>query len=67
MTKFIISQDGKELKVFEHQDNDFEPFRWLLMHQGQSTNYALKYGGFKVEAIDEESGESEFWNPYDKS
>lgn len=66
MIKFIISKDGKEVKVFEHQTGDFEPFKWLLNHQGQSVNYALKHGGYKVEAIDEETGISEFWSPYDK-
>jgi hypothetical protein len=64
MYKFIISQDNKELKSFEHQNSDFEPFKWLLNHQGQSVNYALKWGGFKVQQIDEDTQESIFWDPY---
>jgi hypothetical protein len=64
MYKFIIYKDNKEVKTLEHQNSDFEPFKWLLNHQGQSINWALKYGGFEVEQINEETNETSFWNPY---
>ena len=63
MYTFIIKQDGIEKKKFEHEANDYEPFKWLLRNQGQSVSYALKYGGWSVEAIDEDTGESTFWKP----
>lgn len=62
---FKIYKDGNVVKEFTKQVGDFEPFKWLLRNQGQSTNYALKYGGYKVEEINEQSKESKFWNPYD--
>jgi hypothetical protein len=59
--KFIITQDNKELKIFEGQKNDFAPFKWLLNHQGNSINHALKFEGYKVQVINEQTGDSEFW------
>lgn len=59
--KFIITQDNKELKVFTGQINDFDTFKWLLNHQGNSIYHALKYEGYKVQVINEQTGESNFW------
>lgn len=64
MHTFIISQDGEVKKTLKDQDGDFEAFKYLLNHQGQSTDYALKWGGWKVEQIDQETNVSEFWKPY---
>ena len=61
MLKFIIYKDDEKAEVFEHQEDSSNPFRWLLNHQGQSIHYALKYGGYKVEQIDEETEKSTFW------
>jgi hypothetical protein len=61
---FKVYQDNELKATFEHQTNDFEPFKYLLRHQGQSTNYALKYGGWKVEEINEQTNELTKWNPY---
>jgi len=62
--KFIISQNGEVKKTFENQTSDGPAFGYLLRAQAQSTNYALKYGGWKVEQINEQTGKSEFWKPY---
>ena len=56
-----IFRDGKELKKFEHEKNDFCAFRWLLNYQSNSTDWALKYEGYKVELKDETSGETSYW------
>lgn len=34
---------------------------WLLRNQSNSTSHAIKYEGYKVEVIDEETNESYFW------
>lgn len=60
---YKIYQDCKEIKVFKNQTTDLEPFKWLLRNQGQSVNWALKHGGYKVEEINSKE-ESKFWQPY---
>jgi|688.fasta_scaffold84330_9 hypothetical protein len=62
--KVIISQDGEIKKTFENEKNDFCALRYLLQNQCQSTDYALRHGGWKVELINEQTGESDFWKPY---
>lgn len=59
-----ITQDGELKKEFNGQDSDISAFGWLLRNQGQSTDWALKHGGWKVEVINETTGESTFWKPY---
>ncbi len=56
MYTYRIFQDNKIVKTFTGQTSDFETFKWLLRNQGQSTDYALKYGGYKVEVRDEKTG-----------
>jgi hypothetical protein len=36
----------------------------MLRAQGQSIHHALKFEGWKVEQINEQTKESEFWKPY---
>ena len=60
---YKIFQDGELRKEFNGQENDFEPFKYLLRNQHQSTDYALRYGGWKVEEINEQTGQSIFWKP----
>lgn len=67
MTTYKIYQDGKLMQEFNHQENDWEPFKWLLRNQCQSTDYALRWGGWKVEEVDEETNKSTYWNPYSKA
>lgn len=66
MITINIYQDNKIIKTFENVDNDFCAFEWLLNHQGQSTDYAIRYGGYKVELIDNDTKEVEYWKPYSK-
>lgn len=61
-----ISQDGILRKVFEHQKDDFEAFRFLLRNQGQSTDWALRHGGWKVEIKNEQTGEITHYKPYSR-
>lgn len=58
-----IYKDGKLIKTFADQQDDIKAFGWLLREQGQSVDYALRYGGYKVETIDSE-GNTECWKPY---
>jgi len=67
MCNIEISQDGVIKKTFENVENDFPAFRWLLNNQGQSTDYALKYGGWAVEITDTQTGEVTKWEPYSKN
>lgn len=63
MKTYIIYQDNKEVKKFENQNSDFPALKYIQSHQGQSLNWALKYGGWKVEEIDQETKVSLFWKP----
>lgn len=64
MYTFIISHNGEVKKRFENQESDMQAFKFLLRSQSQSTSWALRHGGWKVEQIDEETGKSEFWKHY---
>lgn len=55
--KLIVTHEGKEVKVFEKQTSDFEAFRYLLDHQPQSVDWAVKYGKYDVIFVNEETGE----------
>lgn len=66
MYTLTIRQDGQLKKEFKDQNGDFEAFKWLLNNQGQSTDWALRFGGWSVEVTDQETGKSEFWKPYSK-
>ena len=63
MKTYIIYNDNKEVKKFENQNSDFPALKYIQNHQGQSLNWALKYGGWKVEEIDQETKVSLFWEP----
>lgn len=67
MLKVEISQDGEVKKTFENQETDFCALRWLLNNQGQSTDWAIKYGGWAVKITDNETGEVSNWKPYSKN
>ena len=64
--KLEISQDKILKKTFEHQKTDFEAFKWLLNNQGQSTDWAIRYGGWEVKITDEQTGEVDYYKPYDR-
>ena len=61
---YKVYQDNELKKEFNEQTSDFAPFKFILNNQGQSVNYALKYGGWKVEEINEQTKEAKFWTPY---
>lgn len=63
-TTYVIYQDNEEKQTFEKQISDSKPFGWLLRNQGQSVNYALKHGGWKVKEINDTTKEETFWKPY---
>ena len=63
---YKVYQDNELKKEFNQQKGDFEPFKYLLNNQGQSTDWALRWGGWKVEEINEQTGQSNFWKPYGK-
>lgn len=64
--KIVIYQDGEIKKTFENQNNDSNAFGWMLRNQHNSIDYALRYGGWKVEQINEQTGKSEFWKYYSR-
>jgi hypothetical protein len=67
MLTLIITKDKKEVKRFENQTSDFEAFKYLLNHNSSSTSRAVKYEGWDVEIIDNETGEkSTYSEEYNK-
>ena len=44
-----IKQDGKVVATVKDSN---EAFTWILNHQGQSVDYALRYGGYSAEDSD---------------
>jgi len=61
-----ISKDGQIKKVFENQNDDSFAFGWMLRNQSNSTDWALRYEGWKVEVKNNTTGENYFWKPYSK-
>lgn len=59
-----IYRDNELLKEFKNQESDGEAFGWMLRNQGNSIDYALRFGGYKVEVIDDKTGKVEYWKPY---
>ena len=55
-----VLRDGEVIKEFKNQTNDFEGFKYLLDHQSASTHHAVKYEGWNVIGIDEETKEEVF-------
>ena len=60
---FIVTKDGEERAKFENQKTDFEPFKYLLKHQSQSTGWAMRYGGWRVQEVNQTTKKSHFWKP----
>ena len=61
MVTFKIYRNNKVIKEFNNQNSDFEVLKFMLNHQSSSMHHALKYEGYKVEEIDEETQKSHFW------
>ena len=54
---FIISQDGKEYKTLTNQPIDVVLYGEMLRAQGNSINHAIRYEGWKIEMINEQTNE----------
>jgi hypothetical protein len=61
MVTFKIYRDNQVIKEFNNQNSDFAVLKFMLNHQSSSMHHALKYEGYKVEEIDEETQKSHFW------
>mgnify|MGYP006292742469 CR=1 FL=1 len=59
-----IYQDNVLRKEFNNKEDSNIAFRWLLNNQGSSVDYAIRWGGWKVEEINEQTNEVELWKPY---
>ena len=62
-----IYQDNVLRKEFNNKEDSNIAFRWLLNNQGNSVDYAIRWGGWKVEEINEQTNEVELWKPYDRT
>lgn len=54
-----VLRDGKIIKEWPNQKNDFVAFKYLLDHQGQSIHHAVRHEGWNVIGVD---GEKEVFN-----
>jgi len=61
---YNIYHDNKLKKTFEHQPNDLCIFGYMLRVQSNSINHAIKYEGWKVEIINEETNSIEYMKSY---
>jgi hypothetical protein len=61
MVTFKIYRGNQVIKEFNNQDSDFVVLKFMLNHQSSSMHHALKYEGYKVEQIDEETKKNHFW------
>jgi len=64
MLTFNIYQDNDLKKTFTDQESDQNAFGYMLRIQGNSINHALRYEGWNVEVIDQDTGEKTYWKPY---
>ena len=63
--KTEIFRDNELIHTIEGENSPNEAFIKLLKIQPQSTDYALKYGGYKVTET-KENGTKENWKHYSK-
>lgn len=63
--KTEIFRDGQLLHTIEGDNSPNEAFGKLLRIQGNSTDYALRWGGYTVIET-KEDGTTENWKPYSK-
>lgn len=50
MSVIYVKRDGKRVSPALANEND--AFEWVLNHQGQSYTYAMQYGGYSLETVD---------------
>ena len=61
---YNIFQDGELKKTFENQLNDMNVLGYMLRAQSNSMDHALKYEGWKIEIINQETNEKEYMKPW---
>lgn len=66
LLKTVIYQDGKTMEEIIGADSSNKAFGKLLRLQGQSTDYALRHGGWKVTEFYSDNT-TEDWKPYSKN
>lgn len=59
-----IYHDNELKKTFTDQHSDACALGYLHMAQGNSADHAIRYEGWKVELTDQDTGEIEYWKPY---
>ncbi len=66
MTTVKIYQDNQLKKEIKGENASTDAFGWMLRNQGNSVDYALRWGGYVVEETNDETGEKTFWKPYSR-
>jgi hypothetical protein len=61
MKTYIISKDGEVKAELNNQESDINVIGKMQKLQSQSTHWAIKYEGWKVAEIDEETGIKSQW------
>lgn len=61
-----IYHEGKLKETFTDQKNDACALGYLHRATSVSADRAIRVEGWQVELIDQETGESEFWKPYQR-
>jgi hypothetical protein len=67
MYTVFIYRNGEHVGTLTEQTSDEGAFRYLLKHQSQSVDYALRYGGWAVVMEDTVTGERTKLLPYSKT
>ena len=52
---YKIYQDNKLIKEFNNQKSDFCVLKFMLDNQGNSMDYAFKYGGYSATVTDQKT------------
>jgi hypothetical protein len=61
---YKIYQNNELKKTFEDQVNDLKVLGYMLSAQSNSMDHALKYEGWKIEIINQETNEKEYMKPW---
>lgn len=54
---YNVYHDGELQASFTDQPNDMKAFGYVLDHQSASVHHALRYEGWKIEIIDQATGQ----------
>jgi hypothetical protein len=61
---YRIYQDNELRKEFSNQTDDTNVFGWMLRNQHFSVHYALKFGGWKIDVVNEQTQEVRKYQSY---